>query len=70
MCKTFLKANRKHLLIEENDNADVSDVAAVLALTTVNQMTLYKALDFSEHSFFIYRTRMIIFPSLQSFCKG
>lgn len=45
--------NKKHLLIkEENNDASVSDVAVVLALTTVNQMTPCKALNLSKPQLF------------------
>lgn len=49
--KAFIRVlvNREDLLIkEENDAADASAVAMVLAQTTVNQMTLQKALTLSK----------------------
>lgn len=53
--KTLMRGlvNKKHLLIkEENNDASVSDVAVVLTLTTVNQMTPCKALNPSEPQLF------------------
>lgn len=47
LCQAFGRVldNRKHLLIKEENKADASDLVAVLALTTINQVTLCKTLN-------------------------
>lgn len=61
-----MRANRSHSLTEENDNADGSHVTVALALTTVNQMTQRKALNFSKPQLLTYKTRTVVFPAYRA----